>query len=124
MNYFQDKKKKMNKKKEDFLKKKNSVLKYNLLKNKTYTLDRLKHEKRIYNFHKSEFQKKKRYDFWGTEINDKKNHQIKFDMKKTKICNVVNYKKYNVKNTYGIKNILLVNFKSFNFILSLNFYII
>ena len=80
-------------------KRKNSVLKYNLLENKTYTYGRLKHEKMLFKQHKSALYNK-RYDHWGTEINDKKNHKIFFNLKKMKVDYVDNWKKFNMENSH------------------------
>ncbi len=78
--------------------KKLSILKYNLLGNKTYTYRRCLQEKILDKTTKSLIPIRK--DFYGVEINDQKNHKIFFDLDQTKVIQIENWKKYNFESKH------------------------
>ncbi len=72
-----------------------SILKYNLFGKgaKTYTYRRCLQEKMVDKTFKSDYIKRK--DFYGVDIDNKKEHQIFFDTEQNKVIVVENWKKYN-----------------------------
>ncbi len=80
---------------EEVDKKKLSILKYNLLGNKTYTYKRGYYEKIYHKIAKSELPARR--DHCGVEINDEKKHKVFFDLKQNKIIQIEKREKKDLK---------------------------